>query len=125
MEPTSQRWSVKRVVDVSSDARLSLTRGQMVIRRPDEPDALVPVEDLGVLILDNPALTCSQRLLSACAENGAAVLVCDSRHLPIIADRNLSAIHNPTMSELRKRWIIADRNLSAITTLTSESSLAF
>ena len=82
MEPTSQRWSVKRVVDVSSDARLSLTRGQMVIRRPDEPDALVPVEDLGVLILDNPAVTCSQRLLSACAENGTAVLVCDTRHLP-------------------------------------------
>ena len=82
MEPTSQRWSVKRVVDVSSDARLSLTRGQMVIRRPDEADALVPVEDIGVLILDNPALTCSQRLLSACAENGAAVLFCDSRHLP-------------------------------------------
>ena len=82
MEPTSQRWSVKRVVDVSSDARLSLTRGQLVIRRTDEADALVPVEDIGVLMLDNPALTCSQRLLAACAENGAAVLFCDARHLP-------------------------------------------
>ena len=82
MEPTVQRWSVKRVVDVSSAAHLSLARGQMVIRRPDERDALVPVEDLGVLILDNPAVTCSQRLLSACAEGGAAVLFCDSRHLP-------------------------------------------
>ena len=101
MEPTSQRWSVKRVVDVSSDARLSLTRGQMVIRRPDEPDALVPVEDLGVLILDNPALTCSQRLLSACAENGAAVLVCDSRHLPsaILSPVAGNSLHTRILSE--------------------------
>ena len=109
MEPTSQRWSVKRVVDVSSGARLSLVRGQMVIHRPDKPDALVPVEDLGVLILDNPALTCSQRLLATCAENGVAVLVCDSRHLP-------SAILSPVAGNSLHTRILAGQIAASVPT---------
>ena len=107
MEPTTQRWSVKRVVDVSSAAHLSLARGQMSVRRPDGDDALVPVEDIGVLILDNPAITCSQRLLSACAEKGAAVLLCDARHLP-------AAMLSPTAGHSLHTRILAAQTAASV-----------
>lgn len=73
---------IKRIIEISGPARLSLNRGQMVVERHGLDPETVPVEDIGVLILDNPCISHTQGLLSACFEQNAAVLVCDSRHLP-------------------------------------------
>ena len=40
------------------------------------------MEDLGVLILDHPAIRPSQGLLSECMKNNVAVVMCDEKHLP-------------------------------------------
>ena len=42
----------------------------------------MPVEDLGILILDHPAITHTQPLLTACLENNVVVILCDIKHLP-------------------------------------------
>ena len=42
----------------------------------------VPVEDIGVVLLDNRQITITQGLLDALLANNCAVITCDSQHLP-------------------------------------------
>jgi CRISPR-associated protein Cas1 len=42
----------------------------------------VPIEDIGIIILDNQQITATQGLLSALLENNTAVITCDNSHLP-------------------------------------------
>ena len=73
---------IKRIIEVSTPARLSVKHAQLVIEREDSEPATVPIEDIGALILDHPAITHTQGVLTACAKNNVAILVCDERHLP-------------------------------------------
>lgn len=74
---------IKRIVEISNPTYLHLRNRQMVIEREGVEAGTVPVEDLGVLILDHPGITHTQALLTACFENNVVVLICDSKHLPI------------------------------------------
>ncbi len=73
---------IKRIVEISNPARLSLKNQQMVVDREGFDLAAVPIEDIGVLILDHPQITHTQGLLAACSENNVALLVCSEKHLP-------------------------------------------
>ena len=49
----------------------------------DEKDGTsVPIEDIGLIILDNPHINLTNALLMALNENNTAVISCDSSHLP-------------------------------------------
>src|SRR5687767_2177673 len=76
---------ISRIVEISSPARLFCRNQQLHIIREGEVDSTVPIEDLGVLLLDNPQITMSAHLLGACADSNVAVVVCDSRHTPCSA----------------------------------------
>lgn len=71
---------IKRIVEVSSQAHLRLRDNQLIIERNETMQ--VPIEDLGILILDHHSITHTQQLLCACWQNNVAVVVCDERHLP-------------------------------------------
>ncbi len=71
---------IKRIVEVSSQAHLRLRDNQLIIERSETVQ--VPIEDLGILILDHHSITHTQQLLCACWQNNVAVVVCDERHLP-------------------------------------------
>lgn len=74
---------IKRCVEISErPAYLSLRDGQMVIRHGDDVLSTVPIEDLGVLIVDNPGVTYSHGLLGALLESNTAVVVCGKNHHP-------------------------------------------
>jgi len=74
---------LKKVIEVSSGpSYLSLAHRQMIVERLDQEKRMLPIEDLGILLLDNPAITCTQGLLTALLESGAAVVVCGRNHLP-------------------------------------------
>lgn len=45
-------------------------------------DGSVPIEDIGLIILDNPYITLTNALLMALNENNTAVISCDPSHLP-------------------------------------------
>ena len=86
---------IKRILCFTNPAHLSLKDRQMVIRLPevekgDVPDVVkkeavrtVPVEDIGVVVLDNRQITVTHGLLEALLENNCAVVTCDSRGLPV------------------------------------------
>lgn len=73
---------IKHTLEISERAaRLSLSHRQLVIRL-DEVERKFPCEDIGVLILQNPAISLSAAILNALLKSGAVVVICDDRHLP-------------------------------------------
>ncbi len=44
---------------------------------------VVPIEDVGIIILDSQQITITQGLLSSLLENNTAVVSCDNSHLPV------------------------------------------
>lgn len=44
---------------------------------------IVPIEDIGIIILDSRQITITQGLLAALLENNTAVVSCDHSHLPV------------------------------------------
>ncbi len=70
-----------RTVIISSECRVSLKRSQLVVEREDDTLS-VPVEDIAVCVLEHRGITVSTALLSSLCEAGAAIAVCNNRHLP-------------------------------------------
>ena len=72
-----------RVVAVTErPSRLFLRARQLVIEREGLPPASVPIEDMALLIVDQPAVSYSHPLLVALAEGKVATLLCGADHLP-------------------------------------------
>lgn len=86
---------IKRTLCFSNPTYLSLKNAQLVIKLPEVenaeiPDAIkhdlirtIPIEDIGVVVLDNKQITITQGVLEALLENNCAVLTCDNSHLPV------------------------------------------
>lgn len=92
---------IKRIIEVSNPARLSLKNQQMVVEREGFEPATVPVEDMGVLILDHPAISHTQGLITACSENNVSVIFCNGKHLPttILLPLEGNNLHTKTIAE--------------------------
>ena len=73
---------IRRTVEVSTPSYLHVEHSQFIIERDGERVGQVPLEDLGVLVVDHPGAVLSQGLLAACAEHDATVVFCDDKHLP-------------------------------------------
>ena len=90
---------IKRTLYFGNPAYLSLKNNQMVIRKSSkksnnvERDAEIddeqpsdkvslPVEDIGVVLLDCPQITVSQPLLNALLANNTSVITCNEKHMP-------------------------------------------
>jgi len=73
---------IKHTLEISQrPARLSLRKKQLIIHL-DEGERAFACEDIGVLVLQNPAISLSSALLNALLESGAVVVICNERHLP-------------------------------------------
>jgi CRISP-associated protein Cas1 len=80
---------IKRILYFGNPYYLSKRLEQLVINVPnaqglDELTGLntVPIEDLGVVVLDHPQITMTQGLISSLLANNVAVVHCDDRHHP-------------------------------------------
>lgn len=74
---------ISRTLEISGGpAHLSVAHGQLKISRPEKPPMIIPSEDIGLLIVDHPAVTYSHAVLTTLAAAGAAVVVCGRDHLP-------------------------------------------
>ena len=47
-----------------------------------EAKATIPIEDIGIVVLDNKQVTITQGLIEALLDNNVAVITCNSKHLP-------------------------------------------
>ena len=86
---------IKKTLFFSNPAYLSLRNSQLVIRLPEVeccnelPDSFkqqsertIPIEDIGVVLLNNKRITITSSALEALIENNAAVVTCDSKNMP-------------------------------------------
>ena len=83
---------IKRTLYFGNPAYLSLKLKQLVIKLPQKDDGdlpagkdevrTIPIEDVGVIILDNKQITVTQGLMDELLENNCAIVTCDSKHLP-------------------------------------------
>lgn len=76
---------IKRTLYFGNPASLRLKDRQLNVETivEGEPQIkTVPVEDIGVMVIDNPQITLSSGLLQALQENNVAVITCDYRHMP-------------------------------------------
>ncbi len=87
---------IKRTLCFSNPAYLSMKNDQLVVKLPQVenndtlPDSFkesaihtIPIEDIGVVVLDNRQITVTQGLLEALLDNNCAVVTCDKNHLPV------------------------------------------
>ena len=87
---------IKKTLCFSNPAYLSLKNSQLVIRLPEvescdnlsdsfkqQSERTIPIEDIGVVLLDNKRITITSSALEALIENNSAVITCDSKNMPI------------------------------------------
>ena len=86
---------IKRTLYFGNPAYLSTANEQLVIKLPEVesndslPDTFkketvrsVPIEDIGVVVLDNSRITITHGVLDKLLANNCAVITCDASHLP-------------------------------------------
>ena len=92
---------LRRTVEFSTPGtRLSVAQRQLVVERPDMPKATLPIEDLGVVIVDDIRASYTQAVFVELLEAGATVMVTGRNHLPAGLMLPLDAHHVQTERHL-------------------------
>ena len=75
---------LKRTIVLSNPASLRLKDNQMKISLKQEPEdeKSVPIEDVGVLLIENQQVSVTIPLLNALSDANVAVVFCDAKSLP-------------------------------------------
>lgn len=86
---------IKKTLYFGNPAYLSMKNSQLVIKLPEvekndtlpesfkvETVRTVPIEDIGVVVMDNPRITFTNGLMNALLENNCALITCDSKSMP-------------------------------------------
>ncbi len=101
---------IKKTLYFGNPAYLSLKNKQLVIKLPEIeksnrlPDAFkkdsiktIPIEDIGLIILDNKQITITHGVLEALLDNNSALISCDSKKMP--TGMLLPLVGNTTQTE--------------------------
>jgi CRISPR-associated protein Cas1 len=87
---------IKKTLYFENPAYLSMRNQQLVIKFPEVennntlPDTFkkdtiktIPIEDIGVIILDNNQITITHGLMESLLANNCAIVTCDNRRMPV------------------------------------------
>ncbi len=75
---------IGRIVEIGNDNRhLSVTRGFMSVSTDGTEVARIPLDDIGVVLVNAHGLSYSNNLLVTLAERGVAVVLCAANHAPV------------------------------------------
>jgi CRISPR-associated protein Cas1 len=74
---------IKQTLTFTSPASLSLKNNQLVIRKKETDEVYTrPIEDIGMMIIENPMVMLTVPLLNELAGNNVGVIFCDSKQMP-------------------------------------------
>ena len=106
---------IKKTLYFGNPIYLSLRNAQLVLRKPDadkleesfkqDAERTIPIEDIGVVVLDNRRITITTGAMEALLGNNCAIITCDSTNLPVGLMLPLSG--NTTQSERFRNQIDA------------------
>ncbi|MDE7165565.1 MAG: type II CRISPR-associated endonuclease Cas1 [Bacteroidaceae bacterium] len=87
---------IKKTLYFGNPMYLSLRNSQLVLRIPDiekngnlsetfkkETERTIPIEDIGVVVLDNRRITITTGAMEAMLENNCAIITCDEKSMPV------------------------------------------
>lgn len=87
---------IKKTLYFGNPVYLSLCNAQLVIKLPEivknkslpdgfkkQAEVTKPIEDIGVIVLDNKQITITSGVLEALLETNCAVITCDSKSMPV------------------------------------------
>ena len=87
---------IKKTLCFSNPIYLSLRNAQLVLHIPEvennktlpeaikkEAERTIPIEDIGVVILDNKRITLTSGVMEALLENNCAVITCNQKSMPV------------------------------------------
>ncbi|MDY6207139.1 type II CRISPR-associated endonuclease Cas1 [Bacteroides heparinolyticus] len=87
---------IKKTLCFSNPIYLSLRNRQLVLKLPEiescdelnsefkkESERTIPIEDIGVVVLEHKRITITSGVLEALLDNSCAVITCDSRSMPV------------------------------------------
>lgn len=91
---------IKRVLEISRASYLRLKDSQLVVEQEGTVAGMVPGEDLGIVLIDDPAVVMTAGALAVCWQNNAPVVLCDHRHIPgaILLPFAGHTLHTATLS---------------------------
>ncbi len=89
-------WSmIKKTLYFGNPAYLSYSNGQLVVKLPEIEKAdnvpeiiksksmrTIPIEDIGVVVIDHKQVTVTQSVIAALLDNNAAFITCDDKRMP-------------------------------------------
>lgn len=79
---------IKRTLCFSNPAYLSMKNRQLVVKLEKQGDdsertATIPIEDIGIVVLDCQQITITHGLMAALLDNNASVITCNESHMPV------------------------------------------
>ena len=83
---------LKRTLFFSNPISLSLKNRQLVLCYKETPEAktTIPIEDVGVVVIEHQQVNITIPLLNALADHGVQVVICDSKGMPSAMLQNLN-----------------------------------
>lgn len=102
---------LKRTLFFSTPFCLSLRNNQLIMQTREAPDMQksIPIEDIGVVVLEHPQTSVTLPLLNALSDNNAAVIVCGDNRMPNAMLMNLDS--NKTQGESYRAQVEASEPL--------------
>jgi CRISPR-associated protein Cas1 len=74
---------INRILEISDTAaHLKIENRCLRVSVPEKPDVSIPLGEIGVLLMSNPAISLTQPVLAQLAAQGALVVVTGEKHLP-------------------------------------------
>jgi CRISP-associated protein Cas1 len=99
---------LKKTILLENKASLTTKNNQLVVKT-DARESLIPIEDIGFLIVDHPEIYLSIPAMNFLIENNTSVIVCGKNHLPNGMFLNLNSHH--IQQEIFKNQIEASQPL--------------
>lgn len=74
---------IKKIIEISQARRhLAVRLGQLIIKENGDELTTIPCEDIGILLIDHPAVTYTHSVFTELIRCGAAVVFCGGDHHP-------------------------------------------
>lgn len=74
---------LKHTLHFSKETTLNVQRHQLRIERKGAPVTTFPIEDIGIIVLEHPQISITHYALSALLAEGAAVITCNEKYMPV------------------------------------------
>ena len=75
---------IKRTLYFGNPTYLKTLNEQLIVNKLNEEESQsIPIEDIGIIILDHQQITITQSVVAKLLSNNTALITCDSSHHPI------------------------------------------